>query len=61
MRVGTFFTLQDAKDAHQRALMLDNPDLHTATATADERGLQRQIVGAILKHGTWLNADKVVR
>jgi hypothetical protein len=31
-RVGTFHTLQDAKNAHQRALMLDNPDLHSAPA-----------------------------
>jgi hypothetical protein len=27
-RVGTFLTLQDAKDAHQEALRRENPDLH---------------------------------
>jgi hypothetical protein len=29
-RVGTFLTLQDAKEAHQTALWRENPDLHTA-------------------------------
>jgi hypothetical protein len=29
-RVGTFLTLQDAKEAHQGALRRENPDLHAA-------------------------------
>jgi hypothetical protein len=29
-RVGTFLTLKEAQDAHQKALRLENPDLHTA-------------------------------
>jgi hypothetical protein len=38
-RVGTFFTFQDANEAHQRALMLDNPDLHSAPARVDRTGI----------------------
>jgi hypothetical protein len=29
-RVGTFLTLKEAQDAHQEALLRENPDLHTA-------------------------------
>jgi hypothetical protein len=29
-RVGTFFTRKEALEAHERALRLENPDLHTA-------------------------------
>jgi hypothetical protein len=34
-RVGTFLTLQDAKEAHQSALRRENPDLHTAPARVE--------------------------
>jgi len=34
-RVGTYLTLKDAQDAHQKALLRDNPDLHTAPARVE--------------------------
>jgi hypothetical protein len=34
-RVSTFLTLKEAQDAYQRALQLDNPDLHAAPARVE--------------------------
>jgi hypothetical protein len=34
-RVGTFFSLKEAKEAHQKALERENPDLHTAPARVE--------------------------